>query len=193
MDVHHGIFIYVSLKISSTLYYFVISSIRQNNWNKLCFSFSSRWYFSSCFVLLGGALFRFLVFRFRFFFKVILCLVSFCYRKYILSSWISEHLRKMQEEFFLYRLQFLFELSQLFIFFFWLRLRIFFASSSNDFLFLGGIGMENWSWSSRKILFWMMIMMLTGKNYHPLEQFLEWTFLEDVGRFERFPPNITCL
>jgi len=97
----------------------------------------------------------------------------------------------MQEEFFLYRLQFLFELSQLFIFFLVASENIFFASS-NDFLFLGGIGMENWSWSSRKILFWMMIMMLTGKNYHPLEQFLEWTFLEDVGRFERFPPNITC-
>ena len=66
MDVHHGIFIYVSLKISSTLYYFVISSIRQNNWNKLCFSFSSRWYFSSCFVLLGGALFDFWFFGFDF-------------------------------------------------------------------------------------------------------------------------------
>ena len=82
MDVHHGIFIYVSLKISSTLYYFVISSIRQNNWNKLCFSFSSRWYFSSCFVLLGGALSIFG-------FKVILFLVQFCYRKYISSFFLN--------------------------------------------------------------------------------------------------------
>ena len=173
MDVHHGIFIYVSLKISSTLYYFVISSIRQNNWNKLCFSFSSRWYFSSCFVLLGGALFRFLVFRFRFFFKVILCLVQFCYRKYILSSLNFRAPKKNAGRIFSLQATIFVRTITAFHLFFWLRLRIFFASSSNDFLFLGGIGMENWSWSSRKILFWMMIMMLTGKNYHPSEQFLE--------------------
>ena len=173
MDVHHGIFIYVSLKISSTLYYFVISSIRQNNWNKLCFSFSSRWYFFFMFCTSWWCTFSIFGFSVSIFLQshsmfglVLLQEIHSFFLNFRAPKKNAGRIFSLQATIFVRTIT-------AFHLFFWLRLRIFFASSSNDFLFLGGIGMENWSWSSRKILFWMMIMMLTGKNYHPLEQFLE--------------------